>query len=222
MKTYWDHAEKERSELTAEQVESLLALELMEKGVVAPEPPTLLPVEMPEVPKRTIWKMQSGYQSTSVGYETAEQAAAAIDGAYYIGSANVGGHYVSTAQKADFEAKAEQIVDQGEYVRLKSQIDAANAAKNQNDKALEEYNADLKCANEAVEGVWDDYRGCQGKSWRFKKIVDTRDEYARLCEGNQRVAATFLAKAYPADEILDAMQWFGLDVQPATAELQTA
>ena len=95
-------------------------------------------------------------------------------------------------------------------IQLPSQVAVSNAAaalkRNRtaveaNSKVRRVYAEELKKVEEATKGVWSDWQECREKHQKAKKIQATREEYARLCDGNAELAETFLAKVYDQDTI---------------------
>ena len=217
MNRYWDLSERQRSELTAEQVESMLAVELMEKGVQRIEPPKLLPVEFPTVKKTTVWVLKRGYSQSDVAYETAEAAAAAMKSGFWLDYNSVGDKTVYSINRQEIRVESADVTDASEVAAVKSQADKAKANKKANDDALREYNDNNTAVTEAVEGVWDDYHECRRNAHNYKRVIATREEYRNLCDGDEALADTFLLKAYNRDTIKLALEWFG---EPPLAEPQ--
>lgn len=210
MNRYWDLSERERSELDSEQVEAMLAVEMMEKGVTKVEMPELLPVEFPEIPKRVVWTIkQNSYSRSDVAYDTADEAAAALKGALWLRNQYVDGTSLYSIEREPLTVEAFEVSEAADVMAAKSQTDKASANKKANDAALKDYNDACRCAREAVEGVWDDYRDRQRDAAKYKKVIATREEYRSLCDGNEDLANTFLAKAYDNETILKAREWFG-------------
>jgi hypothetical protein len=89
MKRYWDYSEQERAELTAEQVEKLLAYELMEQGVLVVEPLRVEEIQEIKLPTRRVFMLSeaqqySGTTSLNIGFETIEQAESARDAIRFV------------------------------------------------------------------------------------------------------------------------------------------
>lgn len=221
---YWDLTEKQRSELTSEQVEAFLDAELMERGVTRVDAPELLPTEMPELPKSTLYVLKNGYSTPNYGYRTAEEAAAALSGAIAIEHEYIGG---TTYQTIDKGSRTVEIAT----VDVNSSADVANnrklceqiaANKKTNDSRLKDYQQACKAVDEAVQGVWDNYRSCQCSARENQRIVDTFNSYVKTSDGDKLIAARFLAKTFDLDAIEAAFTWYGLaNPTDAASELAT-
>ena len=82
METYWDRSDKERAELTADEVKLFLDAELMTKGVLKIDPPILRKVDkLPDFKKVQIYvvkgRQQYGEQDV-LGFATMEEAEAFV------------------------------------------------------------------------------------------------------------------------------------------------
>jgi hypothetical protein len=212
MNRYWDLSEKDRSELESADVEAMLAVELMEKGVKKVDPPKLLAVEFPVIPKKTVWIIKRenySWSQSDVAYETAEAAALGIQGAIWIESAYIGGESSYSIDRTPLKVESLQVAEAADVCAAKSLTEKAAANKKANDAALKDFEAASKCVNEAVEGVWDDWHECRAKAHRYQQVIDTRAEYRAICEGDMVLADKFLLKAYSRDEANAATAWFG-------------
>ena len=217
MQRYWDYSEKDRAELTEDQVESLMAAELMEAGVVRVESPAELCCEMPELTGETWWTIKANYSLPGFAYRNADDAAKAMAGATPLNYEYIGGqHYhIIAGTRKDIEIVPVVIYDGASLQAHKSAAEKAAANKKANEAAAQAYLESSRAVDAVVNGVWDDYRKCQATKRRFKKIVDTQAEYTKICDGDERKARVFLAKAFPQPDIDAAFEWFGLNAQPA-------
>lgn len=213
MNRYWDLSEKDRSELTQEQVESLLTVELMEKGVVKVEPPIKVQVEEISPPSLTLFCVKAGYRDPGCGYMKAEDAAEAARNAVALDYDYIGGvHYNKLGKGRDVEITPVQVYTPEELQLQRAKIERNNAAKAANTKADEEYKAACKAVEDACSGVWDDWFEQRSTRSRYERIVKTYKEYLTTCDGNEEIAFKFLRKAYLDPEIALALEWFGVAV----------
>lgn len=215
MQRYWDYSEKERSELTAEQVESLMVVELMEKGVTKIDRPILAEVEKPTLPTTTFYEVQhkGDYSNTSTGYvfATLAQAQAFVD-AKPIEIANHYPAYEKYAKPcAGFAICPVEMPNEQAYLESKVALEKAKADKEANDKALKEYNDKAEAMHKATNGVWADWRECRQRASDNKRIIDTLSEYVNICDGDRAKAFVFLAKAFDSEQIAAACEWFGIE-----------
>lgn len=211
MNRYWDLSEKERAALTSEQVESMLAVELMEKGVVRVEPPVMLPVDFKKPPSTRMYRIKHDrcYGESGVAYPTVEDAERAMMNAIAVASEYVAGenaYYIHPT--AELSVTAIDIASRADIAACKSSNEKANENKKTNDAANREYDIAVRAVTDATEGVWSDWHVCCAKQSRYQRIVDTFAEYKTLC-GSDILAATFLGKVFSPEEISAANKWFG-------------
>lgn len=208
MRRYWDHTESERAKLTAEQVEKLLSYELMAKGVLQVEPLMLEEARPVELPKRrvfTLVEMSGSIESgLGIGFDTIEQAEAARDAIRYIRESPWNAPAYTRATRG-LQIKSEELPTDDAVTAQKAALDEQRRREAANAEARKEYEEASKKVSEATADVWSDWRECQRSEARRQKIRDTLAEYVRMTDGNERMARGFLAKAFPADEIAEAI-----------------
>jgi hypothetical protein len=215
MNRYWDFTEKQRSEMTGDQVRAFLDVELMEKGVAKIATPELQPVQEVALPKASYYEIQrkGEYSTTGTGilFDTADKAAAFIalsplweESKYEFGSDK---KYVQPGREMGMAV-----------VSLPTEADVSNCAvvlkqnrsvEEANRKANSEYGTAITAVEEATKGVWDDWHDCREKATRCAKVKATREEYLKLCDGNVTTADAFLAKVFSVEAIAKADDWFG-------------
>jgi hypothetical protein len=208
MKTYWDHSEKERSELTADQVSDLLKYELMEQGVLAPEQPKYLPEDAPELPTTEYYTIKKGYSSSNLLFATADDAAhAAALCCGWNGSTYFSSKSLDHREDAELEIGTVKCVSQADIAKHRSALEQASANKKANEKARSDFQDAVKACDRVTEGVWDDWHSQGAKANRYQKIVDTYQEYLTLAEFAVDIAYGFLIKAFPAEDVQKAGEW---------------
>lgn len=216
MKRYWDYSEKERAAFTSEQVESLMAAELMEAGVVRVEQPEMLPTDMPEIQASALYTIKCGYSSPTYAFRTAEDASKALSLALALDHDYIGGNYYhKTNPKREMTIEAVAIYDGADLANFRSSAEKMAANKDANDAALKLYQEACKSVDAVVQGVWADWHNCQATRRRYQKIIDTHTEYSGICDGDESKARVFLAKAFPQPDIDAAFDWFGRNVAAA-------
>lgn len=219
MKRYFDYSEKERSELTAETVESLMARELMEAGVVAPEKPVLEEVPTFEAQKTRVYRIKDGYSFMhGFAFKTLADAEAFTKLSVVGIETNYGSDVTYFKNFDRMAIEADEIVDQADYIRIKEVAEEAKSAKAANEKATAAYNNECRASTEITNGVWSDWRECREKAARMARIQKTHEEYMQLCDGQQEVAGRFLAKAYTVDVLREADKWLGTSFSSPTVE----
>ena len=213
MNRYWDLTEKQRSELTEEQVEAMLDVEKMEKGVFDPEPPELLPIEECPEPDVLMYGPKHGYGAPDLVFANAEDAAKFSVGACKIENEYMSGSTFKVVSDAgDMEIEAVKLYSRSAFQKYRALIEKNASAKKHNEAEQDKFNKAKKKLNEAVSGVWTDYRECLSLSRDCKKVIDTFNEYTRICDGDTEKAFVFLGKAFDEDEIRTAFEWNELEM----------
>lgn len=205
MKRYWDHLESERAKLTAEQIEKLLAYELMEKGVLQVEPLKLEEIQPIELPKRRVFALYEangygGQANLGIGFDSIEQAEAARDAIRYIRESpwNAVPH---TRPARAIQIVTEELPTDEAVTAAKAALDEQKRRETANAEAKRLHEEACKKVAEATAAIWTDRAECERAEARRQRIRDTLTDYVRMTEGNEILARAFLAKAFPADEI---------------------
>jgi hypothetical protein len=209
MKRYWDYSEQERAELTAEQVEKLLAYELMEQGVLVVEPLRVEEIQEIKLPTRRVFMLSeaqqySGTTSLNIGFETIEQAESARDAIRFVRESPWNG----TAHVRPVRAltiASEELPDETAVAAAKAVLDENTRRSNANATARREHEEACKKVADATSGIWSDWHDCRRVEARHQKIRDTLADYVRMTDGDAAMARAFLGKAFPADEIEAAL-----------------
>ncbi len=211
MNRYWDLTEKQRAELTEEQVRSFLDVDLMEQGVAKVRPPTLHVVVEPEIPLKAyarikspgrynhdeIWDVAFADLNTAKAFLELKPLVVAND--WETGKSSVrpiAGASVFLEELASIEDVTAAVVI----------LKANKAKREENAKAENVFREAMKKVDEATRGVWDDWHDCRAKAARAKRVAETREEYRRLA-GTEELAETFLVKALGADLVEFEREW---------------
>jgi hypothetical protein len=209
MKRYWDHAESERAKMTAEQVEKLLAYELMEQGVLGVEPLKIEDEEPVPLPTRRVYLLREGDGNygtmLDLGFETVEQAEAARDAIRFRREQSGWQGPFFTRPAKTIQVIAEELPTQDAVMAAKTSLDEQTRRASANTAERARFEKESKKVADATSSVWSDWRACRETEARFQKIRDTFAEYLRMTDGNAALARGFLAKAFPADEIEAAL-----------------
>lgn len=220
MKRYWDLTEKQRSELTAEQVQALLTVELMERGVVKVDAPILRSVDKLKLAMTRFYTVscKDTYHSFDAVFDTVEKANAFIalqpsemEYDYSCG----GSEYTFVKACGSYQITPVDLCSQQDVMNLKGTLSKIKADKEANDREIAEYNKAVKAVDEATRGLWDDWHACLNKANRNRKVTNVFEDYVKTCEGDSSLASRFLAKVYSQEQIAEAFTWFDLPI-PST------
>lgn len=218
METYWDLSEKQRAELSREEVERYLDAELMTKGILKVEPPILDPVPAePEIDKKSFHQFTfkdprysySSYKPDLV-FESAEDARA------FFKQVRVWRLRDNYEQPSSVEALVPETlavvdaVSADDFANHKSVLDARKAILQENTERRNAFDKAAADMTKCLGGVWDDWNGCRAAGREHQKVIDTMDGYITTAGGSTDIAASFLTKAFTELEITEAYKWFDL------------
>lgn len=216
MNRYWDKTEKERSELTRDQVEAFLTVELMEKGVVRVDPPKIEDLPDVDVEKKVVYRVgydwrYSGKEYFDVVFSDAESAQrlAELKPMKCDYDYNIGSQWKYAVPCGGLCVESTELYEHSSVLNVKSTLARRAEISKANESALSEYRTAAKAVDDAVAGVWADYYSCVKRSAKLTKIRDTFTEYLGMCDGNEAMARQFLLKAFSASDVTDAEAWFG-------------
>jgi hypothetical protein len=220
MKRYWDKTEKERSAMTAEQLEGFIEVELMEAGVLRPRTLALEELESANLGEKiTKYGVKfAGKFSREEGkyyFDTLEQAQKFIalnpmaeDYDYNIGREM---HYLIPMTEMGIEIK--EFYRHENIIRASSILKKNEETRKRNEELRKEYEKSCTAVRQATENLWADWYKCTGLADEYQEIKDTYDKYLAMADGNPTTAMRFLGKAYDAMKIKEAFQWFEIDTQ---------
>ena len=204
MKTYWDYNEKERSKMDKKQIESLLEVELMTKGVLKVKAPELKPIKEIKVAKQTFFSVGS------IFFKTVEQAKQFLTLNPFSSDYDYSVGYDLKYPK-DYALKEiiqVELCDKQSYMNAKTILSQNNSAKKYNEEVQEKYDKACKKMTEILQGVWDNWYECKSLTEKHQKVTDTKKEYMQLTNNNEVLAEQFLSKVFSIDEIRQAKEWF--------------
>lgn len=216
MKTYWDYSDKERSELTSEQVTALLDVELMTAGVLKPVAPVL-----EEVPSNPVGPRQKFYGIEAVGkygssahigivFSTIEDAEKFIALSPCIREYDyeVGTEFTYVTRLSDAKIAVEDLYSITQINEFRSALKRRKSASESNTKISSQFKAASEKADKITQGVWDDWHQHRSFSDEMHRVVSTFKEYLSLTKGDPNLALTFLEKALTRDTVNQAREWF--------------
>ncbi|MBU1785250.1 MAG: hypothetical protein KKG95_07945 [Candidatus Omnitrophica bacterium] len=209
MKSYWDMTEKQRSQLTEEEVEALTSFELMQHGIVRVGPAPVEP-DVPDVPEPdlTFYAVKQGYSNT-LHFNTTEAAHAAARAGVHLESAycyttETYRLHVGTNEPAVTEVKA---YSAALWESIKEQVDKHDGVRKAYVEQKKEHDDLLEKQNKALDSLWSNWYTCKVAARQVKRVLATRDEYIQLTNGDEAMARTFLMKAFSEKEITEALEW---------------
>lgn len=215
LKTYWDLSERDRAELTREDVERYADVELMTKGVLRVEAPKLEPVPQAPEPDLEIFTVTAaGHAKIDIAFATTEQARAFVDlkpmrrDSHYVNGSWI--YYVEP--ETEWKIGAERECSKGLADLRRDEFRQAHEVKARNEKASDAYQKALTAQQEALSDMWSDWHRQQGKAHNLKRVVDTLESYTLTASGDRSVAFRFLRKAFDDETILEAVEWFEFEV----------
>ena len=205
MKTYWDLTRKQRAELSSEEYEHYVDVELMQKGRVRPIHPALKPV--PEVSTRTVgmYKVTLNY-SADVLFSKLEDAETFLslnpmvchsdwstDSEYFGPLASGSIQPVDIMTKAQFDTK-------------RAELSHAKTIKRENEEALLQYKDADSALSDILEYLVDDHQECLAEQRLVTKMRETKKRYLQLA-GDEETADKFLREAYDNYDIEYFLEW---------------
>ncbi len=209
MQTYWDFTEKERAELTREEVTAMLDAHLMTKGVLKVKPVELVPV--PERPQLTRVKM---FSVNDTVFATIQQAQAflelqpqRLDYDYYLSDSSL-----KYAKMLDLKIEEIMVCDRTELTNMSSVLKQIKAATEKNEAARRDFEKADEAVQNCLNEVWRDYYAQQATRDKHARVIATWNEYLALSGGDRNMASGFLKKAFDVLAIRDASAFTGVEI----------
>jgi hypothetical protein len=217
MKTYWDHSERERADMTEEEVTRLLDFELMQKGILKPKPLVVLPVVPPAMPKKTYARVRcDGRHGTAldVVFHTVEDAKVflALLPALHKNDWETRSEYVSPM--LDTEVFFEELTDAGSVNLFKSELKKIAANLEENRRAEAQFSKESQEVERATRGVWEDWRSCRNTAVEMRRIADTEAEYEALAGDNDAMVVACLLKTFGDARMQQYAAWASTGALP--------
>lgn len=201
MKTYWDYSEKERAELTHEDVAKLIDFELMEKGVLKVAPLVLEGVTEPKLPTVEVFRVVIGtYDRVNVAFRRIEDAQTfiAMQPIMIAHDWETQREHMKSLDAPKIELVA--AVDEHVIANHKNELKRIAAARAENERKSSAHRKAMEAVEQASKGVWDDWYEVIDRKRQAERIAATRVEYLRMTDGNAELADAFLAKAFDVEQ----------------------
>lgn len=210
---YWDISEKERAGLTREQVEAMLAYELMEQGVARPVTPTYEKTTEVELEGRNYYVISP----FTVVFETQEQVDAFLKLRPLTESYEYrAGYDTKYAKYGDMSVSTKKLYNEADVLNSLPILEENKAIKERNERIKRVYEKACEAMREATSRVWEDWTECRNKMSTCTEIRRTYEEYVTL-SGDPQVALKFLSKVYSSEDIEQARVWVGGVPEPEVA-----
>jgi hypothetical protein len=230
MKTYWDYTDKERSEMTEEQVHGFLGCELMSKGVLKPEPLKLDPVDEVKLDTTVYYRLKRDWRVVGdIVFSRYEDALAVARMTVLHAESDYQTGREFASQVNDLSVAEVALPNESLKSEAKSALEQEKLRKDRNKKAQEAFDKATAEVTKATADIWNDWYASKSMARDYQRVIDTMAEYTALTGGDMHMAATFLAKSFTEDRITDAFEWFGMidprkvldQSEPAPAEAKT-
>lgn len=215
MKTYWDYSEKERSEMSRDDVSKLIDFELMTAGVLKPVSPKLTEVESVPVGGKVKFygiRAKGNYgsdENLGICFATIDEANKFMELNPLVRDYDyeVGSEFAYVKPVADRSIMVDELYTLEQINQFRSQLKQRKAATEENQKLTSKFNEESSKADNATKGVWSDWYSCQSKQRKLSGIVATFKEYSNMT-GDSQMALKFLRKAHALGDIVEARAWF--------------
>ncbi len=224
--SYWNLSEKARAALTQEQVEQFCGYALMEAGVLRVPPLELTPEPVTPEPQTLVYRVRKRDafgRGFDVAFTDALQAHRFAELApLMVCNEWLGGSTVEYVEPmTPCEVVSVSVYSKPEIDLHKAALRKAAEIRKANEQATQEHAKATKAQDDALSGLWADWMLCRAKAAQMERVAETFAEYVKMA-GSEETAARFLAKAFPAPTIADAVEWFGRPELVAASEQAAA
>jgi len=224
MKSYREHSQLERANMTSDDVENLLKIELMEAGIVEVKEPAV-----PEKPPKFEPPVEmSVYQpSLDVDYRrTLDFGFLNEDDAKLFAAMKI--VYVEEDYSSKLKTAKEtkggtsialvEIVSRDSLKQARAAENVSSDVSNAYNHALADYQNYLNARDKVLDPVWEDWRDMRSIHMKSQQLLSVLNDYVDTCDGDEELALKFLKKAYTDKAIQDAYEFMELPC-PLTEEM---
>jgi hypothetical protein len=207
MRRYWDLSEDERAALERSEVDDLLAVELMERGVLRPKAPVPEAEVDVSVPLSTFFVVKGGdyASSTVLAFADSESAHAFAK----LRPLEVRDDWQTRTKSAkpfaNLTVAEEQIATEADVVARHAQLAQNAKARDRNEKARAQYEKELRVVEKETAAVIEDWGQCRARAYHLARVRETFAEYLTMAGGNRDIARGFLVKAYGSGDVSAAL-----------------
>lgn len=208
MKTYWDHTEPERAALSEDQVQNLMDMHLMERGVLKVIKGPLTEIKpVPEMPTRPVFVVLGlGFDSIESAKTLLELSPFKADYDYHMGAK---WRYAKPYSDYERTITREMVYERADLVNLEGLLKANTEAEKANANVEEAFSkANAKVAD-CTDEVWHDWHIQCAADRKHRQLVATWNEYLGMTQGDRVTASKFLWKIFSLEAIKEATKWTG-------------
>lgn len=205
MKTWDEHTEKERAEMSEADVTAFCQAALMEAGVLKPREPEYKEVESarPELTE-TYFEIHGLLFASIDDANTVADLACFKDDYDY----NVGYDYRFASPCDPAQPKEKHFANRNTISTMRETLIRIKEAKAHNDKEQTRFRKESDAAGEVTGFIWEDYSRCQGLAREYAAVMATYEEYQTMSQGDAKTAFKFLCRAYSVGTVQAAFEWF--------------
>jgi len=220
-KRYWNLEERERAALNEDEVQAYLAVELMERGVIAPRAPVPEPILEPSLERESVFVIAYGYSDTlDLAFPTFEAAQAFLGlGAQLIKRDWQAGNarYLEPIDQARVQSAS--VTTQDAALAARAELRENTARKERNETARRAYEQAIESVDKETRDIWADWKRCRGLVADHLRVMETWATYVAMTGGDEAVAWKFLTQAFGMVPALAAFEFSG---EPLPAGVATA
>lgn len=211
MRTVKDLTDEELINLTDEEIEALVTVQLMHEGIVVPEAP-VRPEREPDysdLPTKTYVKIQgNGYGAVLLANaeDVEKLRGVRILRADYTRQRQ--GKYHYTAEETQWEIGSMEIYDRDDLAKRDAELVEVTARYDTYLADLKEYERAVEKKRKVVDDIYSTIYDARTRKAKADNIHATFEKYVGLADGDEHVAWRFLCKAYDSDEIDMLKAWY--------------
>ncbi len=197
MKRYQDYTKEEMAELTTEEVNRLIELEIAYEGIIPVEEP-----ELKKVPTVDIKPSIEAYSVYGLYFKDSDKAhtLAELDPLEDAYDYSLGSEYKYLKKKESLictkGVEKVKFYDKNELTKISSLLKEKKDVEKQNESASQEWEEYNRSIQSIRDGVWDFYyKACNAKS-KLETAQKHYEHHKVLADGNEEIAQNFFKEAY--------------------------
>jgi hypothetical protein len=221
---YWDLSQRERSELSYEDVEKYVAYELMRQGVSkVPEP--IYQDEGPEIKmpeEEMVYEVDCDHRQIAM-FELQKDAISFIEtlNTLSFGDTKTVSIYDYRSRKTnpkhfvpsnkDFSVTPVIVYNKSELDTIHEELTKRAAIIDSNSALRNEYEKATKEVNTHLTEMWDDWKELVETGTEYRNKKETLEEFITMCDGNEELAVKFFLKGTDMDTAREMCKWYDMD-----------